>query len=283
MRRRGSGGRRMEDCSSIQPRARERRGRRTCDRPSAGASFPRRRCRRRSLCPAFRERRGPCSPRLCHEHRLDQRRARDRASSATRGPSRASRARARGAGARLDLPGRADRPGDRPRSSSARSSATPCSRRTGATDATERDRLHAQARVIGENVGQQLDGINRALASVRDDYIAMPPHQTSTLLSARLKVLSDAIPGVRSMVVLDADGHGRGDPASTPCSAATSPTATTSARPRPRKARRRCTSPRRTRPRSTTTRSSSGGRSSPRTAPSSAPPSPPSSPSTSRC
>ena len=76
----------------------------------------------------------------------------------------------------------------------------------GATDTTERDRLHAQARVIGENVGQQLDGINRALASVRDDFIAMPPHQTSTLLSARLKVLSDAIPGVRSMVVLDADG-----------------------------------------------------------------------------
>jgi diguanylate cyclase (GGDEF)-like protein/PAS domain S-box-containing protein len=75
-----------------------------------------------------------------------------------------------------------------------------------ATDTTERDRLHAQARVIDENVGQQLDGINRALASVRDDFIGMAPHQTSTLLSSRLKVLSDAIPGVRSMVVLDADG-----------------------------------------------------------------------------
>jgi len=75
-----------------------------------------------------------------------------------------------------------------------------------ATNATERDRLHAQARVIAENVGQQLDGINRALASVRDDFVTMAPYQTSTLLSARLKVLSDAIPGVRSMVVLDADG-----------------------------------------------------------------------------
>ena len=75
-----------------------------------------------------------------------------------------------------------------------------------ATDTTERDRLHAQARVIDENVGQQLDGINRALTSVRDDFIGMPAHQSSTLLSARLKVLSDAIPGVRSMVVLDADG-----------------------------------------------------------------------------
>ena len=75
-----------------------------------------------------------------------------------------------------------------------------------ATDAAERDRLHAQARVIDENVGQQLDGMNRALASMRDDFLAMPPHQTSTLLSARLKVLSDAIPGVRSMVVIDATG-----------------------------------------------------------------------------
>jgi hypothetical protein len=75
-----------------------------------------------------------------------------------------------------------------------------------ATDAAERDRLHAQARVVDENIGQQLDGMNRALASVRDDYLTMPPHQTSTLLSARLKVLSDAIPGVRSMVVLDAGG-----------------------------------------------------------------------------
>jgi len=75
-----------------------------------------------------------------------------------------------------------------------------------ATDTTERDRLHAQARVIGENVGQQLDGINRALASVRDDFLAPAPQQPPAQLSARLKVLSDAIPGVRSMVVLDAEG-----------------------------------------------------------------------------
>jgi diguanylate cyclase (GGDEF)-like protein/PAS domain S-box-containing protein len=73
-------------------------------------------------------------------------------------------------------------------------------------DATERDRLQVQARVVDDNVGQQLDGINRALASVRDDFVGMPTYSVSSLISMRLKALSDAIPGVRSMVVLDSDG-----------------------------------------------------------------------------
>jgi diguanylate cyclase (GGDEF)-like protein/PAS domain S-box-containing protein len=74
-------------------------------------------------------------------------------------------------------------------------------------DATERDRLQVQARVVDDNVGQQLDGINRALASVRDEFLATPKYSISSLLSLRLKALSDAIPGVRSMVLLDADGN----------------------------------------------------------------------------
>jgi diguanylate cyclase (GGDEF)-like protein/PAS domain S-box-containing protein len=73
-------------------------------------------------------------------------------------------------------------------------------------DVTEQDRLQVQARVVDDNVGQQLDGINRALASVRDDILAGPTAVVPPLLSARLKALSDAIPGVRSMVLLDADG-----------------------------------------------------------------------------
>jgi diguanylate cyclase (GGDEF)-like protein/PAS domain S-box-containing protein len=73
-------------------------------------------------------------------------------------------------------------------------------------DATERDRLRGQARVVDENVGQQLDGINRALASVRDEYLDTPVYSVSSLISPRLKALSDAIPGVRSMVLLDAEG-----------------------------------------------------------------------------
>ncbi len=75
-----------------------------------------------------------------------------------------------------------------------------------AADTTERDRLQIQARVIEENVGQQLDGINRALVSVREDFLGTPVYSVSSLLSLRLKALSDAIPGVRSMVLLDADG-----------------------------------------------------------------------------
>ena len=72
--------------------------------------------------------------------------------------------------------------------------------------AIERDRLRVQARVVDDNVAQQLDGINRALVSVRDEFAATPVHSVSTLISTRLKALSDAIPGVRSMVLLDADG-----------------------------------------------------------------------------
>jgi diguanylate cyclase (GGDEF)-like protein/PAS domain S-box-containing protein len=75
-----------------------------------------------------------------------------------------------------------------------------------AVDATERDRLRVQARVVDDNVGQQLDGMSRAMASVRAEYLSTPIHSVSTLISVRLKALSDAIPGVRSMALLDADG-----------------------------------------------------------------------------
>ena len=75
-----------------------------------------------------------------------------------------------------------------------------------AADTTERDRLQVQARVVDENVGQQLDGINRALVSVREEFLGTPVYSVSSLLSPRLKALSDAIPGVRSMVLLDPDG-----------------------------------------------------------------------------
>ena len=41
-------------------------------------------------------------------------------------------------------------------------------------DATERDRLRVQARVVDDNVGQQLEGMYHALASVGDDFLATP-------------------------------------------------------------------------------------------------------------
>ncbi|HEX4234386.1 MAG TPA: diguanylate cyclase [Caldimonas sp.] len=74
-------------------------------------------------------------------------------------------------------------------------------------DATERDRLRVQARVVDDNVGQQLEGINHALAVVGDEFLETPVHSVSTLLSVRMKALSDAIPGVRSMALLDSDGN----------------------------------------------------------------------------
>ena len=42
---------------------------------------------------------------------------------------------------------------------------------------------------------------------MRGEYLTTPLHSVSTLISVRLKALSDAIPGVRSMVVIDADGN----------------------------------------------------------------------------
>ncbi|MDQ6627293.1 MAG: hypothetical protein M3Z29_02410, partial [Pseudomonadota bacterium] len=75
-----------------------------------------------------------------------------------------------------------------------------------AVDATERDRLQVQGRVVDDNIGQQLAGMNRALASVRDDALAAQSPAGAASLSLRMKALSDAIPGVRSMAVVDADG-----------------------------------------------------------------------------
>ena len=161
--------------------------------------------------PAFRDRPRPraAGASAGREHRLHQL---GRARSTTAGPSRVTggaagrrraatgRERRRRSRLRAPVHRRVARPAVRPGSSSARSSAGRSSSRTTRVDATERDRLRVQARVVDDNVGQQLDGINRALASVRDEFLATPPHSVSTLLSARLKALSDAIPGVRSMV-----------------------------------------------------------------------------------
>ena len=73
-------------------------------------------------------------------------------------------------------------------------------------DATERDRLAVQARVIEDNISQQLDGINKALGSLRAEY-ARPVAERAGDTSARLKILSDAIPGVRNMFILDTAGR----------------------------------------------------------------------------
>ncbi|HUP08121.1 MAG TPA: diguanylate cyclase [Caldimonas sp.] len=78
-------------------------------------------------------------------------------------------------------------------------------RRHASVGDNERDRLAVQARVVDENVSQQLDGINKALLSIRAEY-AQSAGERPGSSSARLKTLSDAIPGVRNLFMLDAAG-----------------------------------------------------------------------------
>src|SRR4051812_25830054 len=74
------------------------------------------------------------------------------------------------------------------------------------TAATERDRLAVQARVIDDNLAQQLDGINKALAGIRLEF-AQGEGERAGSTSARLKTLTDAIPGVRNMFRLGPHGE----------------------------------------------------------------------------
>ena len=72
--------------------------------------------------------------------------------------------------------------------------------------AQEKDRLTVQARVIAENVVGELDAANDALVGVVEDLAAMRGRGVWPIVSRRLKGLTDAIWGVRTMVVLDATG-----------------------------------------------------------------------------
>ncbi|HEX5801642.1 MAG TPA: diguanylate cyclase [Azospira sp.] len=76
-----------------------------------------------------------------------------------------------------------------------------------AIEVRERERLVTQGRVIHDNFVRQLDGVNRALVSVRDDLPAWRQRPDGLRqASQRLRAFSDALPGVRTMTVLDADG-----------------------------------------------------------------------------
>ncbi len=74
-------------------------------------------------------------------------------------------------------------------------------------DTTERARLATQARVIDDNFGYQLLGINLALESVRNDLSFLQAHQDSKgLVNARLQAMCDATQAVRTMLIFDANG-----------------------------------------------------------------------------
>ncbi|MFA7282781.1 MAG: diguanylate cyclase [Sterolibacterium sp.] len=71
----------------------------------------------------------------------------------------------------------------------------------GRTQSREQDRLLAQSLIIQKNVEQSLAQISLFLAGLRQE---LPQHRGE--IGARLKVLTDTIPGVRTLVMLDSEG-----------------------------------------------------------------------------
>ena len=70
----------------------------------------------------------------------------------------------------------------------------------------EGERLQNQARIIGENLERQLEGVNNALVSVIDDLMQWNGKMMSVAPSRRLDVLVKVMPGVRTMFVANAEG-----------------------------------------------------------------------------
>ncbi len=70
----------------------------------------------------------------------------------------------------------------------------------------EQSRLRASARVVDENLGQQLRGANAALVNVRDDTRQLNAEGELLRLTWRMQALADAMPGVRTMLIFDAQG-----------------------------------------------------------------------------
>lgn len=70
----------------------------------------------------------------------------------------------------------------------------------------EQLRLQSQAQVIAQNIERQLAGANAALSGVRYDLVSGDRSAENSALTLNLKVLADAMPGVRSLAALDAQG-----------------------------------------------------------------------------
>ncbi|HJV87648.1 MAG TPA: diguanylate cyclase [Noviherbaspirillum sp.] len=72
------------------------------------------------------------------------------------------------------------------------------------TQEREEERLLAQARVVQENVGQNLAAVDAALVDVRNQ---LPTLGAGRELDLYLKTLTDAMPAIRTVAVLDAQGN----------------------------------------------------------------------------
>lgn len=81
-------------------------------------------------------------------------------------------------------------------------------RERGRIEALERKQLAQQANVVEQNLVRQLDAIDRVLESTRNDLVAwMPLPDGRERMERRFKFLTEAMPGVRTMLVVDAEGN----------------------------------------------------------------------------
>jgi len=75
-------------------------------------------------------------------------------------------------------------------------------------EAGERTHLAEQARIIDANLGRQLGAVDSALLQIREDLPELSEQrQGAGSLDARLRALSGAMPGVRTLFVLDRAGR----------------------------------------------------------------------------
>jgi signal transduction histidine kinase len=76
-------------------------------------------------------------------------------------------------------------------------------------DTEERGRLIAQAVVVEQNIERQMVAVDRSLASTRDDLLLLRKSRgvSRQAVNLRLQAISNAIPGVRTIVIIDADGR----------------------------------------------------------------------------
>lgn len=75
-------------------------------------------------------------------------------------------------------------------------------------EAQERKQLAQQAHVVEQNLVRQLDVINRVLESTRNDLVEwIPLRDGRERIEQRFKFLTEAMPGVRTILVLDAEGN----------------------------------------------------------------------------
>ncbi len=71
----------------------------------------------------------------------------------------------------------------------------------------EQDRLTTQAKVIDENLESQLVGVNRALEGIIKDLPNWQGANRLEQINRRLTALTDAVPGINVMLIIDAEGN----------------------------------------------------------------------------